>query len=228
MTVALILMLLLPAGDCVVPRAALEKAVESYLRGRMTSGRCETVIEFRSVPDDLKVSRNPYAIRVTETNHPRVAGNLSVPVEIGVAGKTEVRCIVSVRVRTFDSVLVAARQLGRHETLDDAAVRKERIETTDVKDAIAPQMTELAGKRTKRIIKTGTILTDDMLQQVPEVRQGSMVMLVVKGRNFSFSTDAMVKQDGMRGEQVLVQRVGGSARVRATVVDANTVEMRIQ
>jgi flagella basal body P-ring formation protein FlgA len=228
MTFALILMLLLPAGECLVPRSALETAVDGYLRSRVTAGLCETVIEFRSVPDALKASRPEYTIRVTETNHARIAGNLSVPVEVRVAGRTEVQAIVSVRVRTFDSVYVAARQIGRHELLDPSSIRRDRIETTDVKEAIVPSVTDLDGKRAKRIIKAGTILTGTLLQNVPDIRQGAMVTLLVKGKNFSFSTDAMAKQDGMKGDHVFVQRMGSGARVLATVLDANTVEMRIQ
>jgi flagella basal body P-ring formation protein FlgA len=67
-----------------------------------------------------------------------------------------------------------------------------------------------------------------MTSPIPDVLQGSTVTLVVRGRNFTFSLEAVAKGDGMKGEPVTVQRAGSLTRVHATVVDQRTVEMKVE
>lgn len=222
------LLLVLLGTSSVVPRAAFERVVEQYIRTRLAKTPTDVAVEFRSVPDGLQVGRSDYALRVSESVATELRGNISLPVELVVAGHVEHQCIVSIKVRTFDSVFVAARQLGRHDVITPADIRRERIETTSLRGTLLLTLSDLVGLRTKRIVKAGSVLTDESTQTIPDVLQGAAVTLIVKGRNFCFSLDAVVKEDGMRGQQVTVQRTGSSARVQATVISQNSVEMRIQ
>jgi flagella basal body P-ring formation protein FlgA len=223
-----LLLVLLHGTSSIVPRAAFERVVEGYIRTRLAKTPTDVAVEFRSIPDGLQVGGSDYALRVSESAATELKGNISLPVEIVVAGHVEQRCIVSVKVRTFDSVFVAARQLGRHDVISPVDIRRERIETTSLKGALVLTLSAPAGLRTKRITKAGSVLTNESTQTIPDVLQGSAVTLIVKGKNFWFSLDAVAKEDGMKGQQVTVQRAGSSARVQATVINQNRVEMKIQ
>jgi flagella basal body P-ring formation protein FlgA len=150
-----------------------------------------------------------------------------LPVEVVVDGRQEYSCMVSVKVRVFDTVLVAGRQLGRHEHITSPDVRRVRIETTELRGIALRSEKELAGLRSTRIINAGSVLTEDIVESVPDVLRGSTVRLVVRGRNFRLSVEAVAKEDGMRGKEIIVQRIGSATRVHATVLDQRTVEMTV-
>ena len=215
-------------GVRLVSQDEIEHAVERYIRERYRGSTSEVNVEFRSVPRDMAARGGRFTLRIPESTGMPLVGNFSVPVEVVSQGRVEHRCIVSVKVRTFDTVLVAARQLGRHENLKSSDVRREKLETTSLKSVPLREDRQLVGLRTTRIINAGCVLTGDLTQAVPDVLQGSPVTLLVKGRNFRLSLDAVAKEDGVRGRHVMVQRVGGTARLQATVLDPKTVEMRVQ
>jgi flagellar basal body P-ring formation protein FlgA len=228
MVLVTLLLVVLSGVSSVVPRSAFERVVEQYIRARLPKTATEVAVEFRNVPDGLQVEGYEYALRVSESTASELKGNISLPVEIVVAGRVEHQCIVSIKVRTFDSVLVAARQLGRHESITSGDIRPERVETTALKGVPLRSVADLVGLRTKRIVRAGSVLTNEITQTIPDVLQGSAVKLIVKGKNFCFSVDAVAKDDGVKGQLVTVQRAGSSARVQATVMNQNSVEMRIQ
>jgi flagella basal body P-ring formation protein FlgA len=176
----------------------------------------------------LTIRGRNHDVRVSESVTEIRPGNFSLPIELLADGRVEQHCIVSVKVRTYDSVLVATRQLGRHENLTSEDVRKERVETTSLRGEALTRTDQLEGVRTSRILSSGTVLTSDLTEPVPLVVQGSQVVLIVQGQGVRFSTDAIARQDGRRGERIMVQRAGSSARLQAMVIDAKTVQMVIQ
>lgn len=224
----LIVLCELLGGACLVPRAEIEHAVEQYIQDRYRGSTSDVHVEFRSVPEGVAVRGRDFTLRVPESAIPTLSGNVSLPVEVFLQGRVDRQFIVSVKVRTFDTVLVAVRQLGRHENLTVQEARRLRMETTDLKGIPLMRNDQLAGLRTTRIINAGSVLTNDLAQPVPDVLQGSAVRIVVKGRNFKLSLDGVARGDGVIGQQVMVQRMGSTARVQATVLDSKTVEMQVQ
>ena len=215
-------------GETTITRSEIQSVAEQFIRSRILRSHAEMTVEFRSVPDQLTIRGDSHEVRVPESVTDIRAGNFSLPVELLADGRVGQHCIVSVKVRTYDSVLIATRQLGRHENLTSEDVRKERVETTSLRSEALTRTEQLEGVRTSRILSSGTVLTSDLTEPVPLVAQGSPVVLIVRGHSVMFSTDAIARQDGMKGDRIMVQRTGSSARLHAEVVDAGTVQMIIQ
>jgi flagella basal body P-ring formation protein FlgA len=64
-----------------------------------------------------------------------------------------------------------------------------------------------------------------MFEYMPLVRQGSVVTLVVKTGAVLVRTAAIVREDGLAGERIRVQKLGSPELFSARVVDAETVEL---
>lgn len=216
-----------PVDVSTISRSEIENVVEQFIRTRSVHSAMEMIVEFRSVPERMVVAGRGYGVRVSESAVRVRAGNFSLPVEVVVDGRVDQRCIVSVKVRTFDSVLVTSAQLGRHEVLTPDMVRRRRVETTSLNGVPLTELKQLDGIRSSRVLSQGTVLTSDLTEPVPAVAQGSPVTLIVQGTNVRFSMAAIARQDGRKGERVSVQRSGSSARLHAVVVDDTTVQMTI-
>jgi len=226
--VLLIILWQMTGGGWKIPQADIERVVKQHIHCHYRGSLSDVNIEFRSVPGGLVARDRNYTVRVAALPAQAWSGAVSFPVEVVSRGRVDEKGMVSVRVRTFDTVLVAARQLGKHDNLAGADIRRERIETTELRGDPLTGHNALADLRTRRIVSAGSVLTKELVEQVPDVFQGSPVTLIVRGRNFRLTLDAVAREDGVKGGRVSVQRKGNNACVRATVLDQTTVEMVVQ
>jgi flagellar basal body P-ring formation protein FlgA len=80
-----------------------------------------------------------------------------------------------------------------------------------------------AGKRTKRFLPQGTVLSGGMLEPLPAVRGGSAVTVIVRGGSIRLTASGIARQDGWVGDMIDVQRTHSHERVRARVIDDKSV-----
>jgi flagella basal body P-ring formation protein FlgA len=143
------------------------------------------------------------------------------------AKRVERRLPVSVTVRRFGPVVVAARPLERHAVLTAADVRLERMETTMLQSGYCTAPDALTGKRLKRMFAEGSVLYSGTCELVPLIHQGDLVTLIVRAGSVVLSARATAKQDGSKGEMINVQREGTHDRIKASVLDRGIVEALI-
>ena len=88
--------------------------------------------------------------------------------------------------------------------------------------SVEPLAAELAGKRLKRRMKAGQILTDDCLESPPLIERGEEITLIVHYKNIIVGCPGKAWQNGRLGEKILVRNQYGK-NLTGTVQDANTV-----
>ncbi len=204
---------------------AIRDAVERYIQDRWAGTGSNVAVEFRSVPDSISVAGMPCTLRVDDGGAHQLRGKSTVMVEAISAGSVERRIAVSVTVRTFGSVLVASRQLDRHQRLTPGDVRLETLETTTLSNDVLTSPDQMVNMRTKRIIAIGSVLTGSMTEQLPVVGQGEVVKLQVRSRSVLLSMQAVAKEDGRPGNVITVQKMGSHDRIKARVIGPGAVEI---
>lgn len=217
----------LSADTLVVSRSEIERAVMEYVERHVSSPNKEVSVEFRSVPENVPVSSSGYRVRVAVELPTRTKGNLSLPVEIVRGERVERRVIVSIKVRLFGLAAVSARHIDRHTQLGSDDVRWQRLELTSLPSDVVTDAAKLAHVRTKRILSEGTLLTENMVEPLPQVEQGAIVTVQARANNVIVSSKAVAKEDGWTGRFVTVQKVGSHQRLRAKVIKERTVELAI-
>jgi flagella basal body P-ring formation protein FlgA len=215
-----ILLLLQPGDDCGV---RVREAVEGFVRERLPG--VTVLVEFRSMPD--LQSGDSTSVRIPLDMPLGMKGNISIPIELVSRGNVEARGIVSVKVRTFERVLVAARAILKGESPSAAEVIQQTVETTMLTSDLIVHMEELQNMRACRIVGAGNLLHRNAFEAVPIVHANDRLLLRVKAGKILLSTTCTARQDGRKGEQIDVRGAGMSGTVRATVVDAKTVEFTL-
>lgn len=228
MTAFLIIMTLW-FGDTmtVVKPEALKRAVEEYVRDQYRGSAQTIIVEFRSLPNEIAVSDAAYSFRVAPEGSARLSGNVSLPVEIVVKDKVERRVLVSFKVRTFANVVMASKQMQQHAFITKDNVEIQTVETTLLPQDIITSFEMLTEKRSSRIISHGSILRESMIEAVPLIQQNETVTLVVKSKGVEVTTKALAKQDGRRGEFILVQKMETRETLKAKVVNNKLVQLDI-
>jgi flagella basal body P-ring formation protein FlgA len=201
----------------------IKQMVTQYIHAAGPPSADEVVVEFRSVPVDISVSREKYELRVATDGLPVLRGNVSLPVEVVCGGATEKRFVVSVKIRRFGNVLFAAKQLSRHAQVGEEDILVQKAETTTLPADILRQPGQLQGKRTSRIVSNGSVICGSMLEAPPLVTPEDRVNLIVRTKSVTVSVDAVAKEDGRLGEIVTVERRGVRGRLKAKVVNEKTV-----
>lgn len=122
-------------------------------------------------------------------------------------------------------VVVAARPLERHQVIepDDLAVQPVRITDAGTRYARSPQA--LVGKRVARSVARGTALPQSLVEEVPVIRRGDRVSLIVENGALRITALGQAKEDGYLGRPVAVLNLSSKTVVYGEAVDASTVRV---
>lgn len=215
------------AGDATrsVEEDEIKSVVQQYVQSRLGSSSQEVRVEFRSIPNRILNIPKDARLHVVTESVPDLQGNVILPVEVVHADRVVHTFLVSLRVRTFGQVLVAAETMGKHQQGSAIPVVIEQRETTTLPPDVLTSPEQLQGKRTRQFIRRGAVLRQSMFESQPLIRQGSVVTLVVKTGAVLVRTAAIVREDGLAGDRIRVQKLGSHEVFSARVVDAETVEL---
>jgi flagella basal body P-ring formation protein FlgA len=202
--------------------------VERHIYEKTGASRQELVVEMRGRLPKLVVSSGDYEVRVAGSAAHQFKGYVSIPIEVVCGGRVEQTANISVRIRTFGTVLVTGRLLPRHHDLAGEDVIPQHMETTSLPDDIMTDRLAIGGMRTVRMISNNCVLSRSMLESTPLVRRDDRVTLAVRSDKTVVTVQAIAKQDGRLGEVITLQKIDAYDQYRGKVVGVHAVEICLQ
>lgn len=206
-----------------VSGAAVRQAVASYIRESLPSS-LETSIEFEHLRKSYSVGYEKCRLVVASANSVAMKGLVTFLVRArGVSGEKGFTQVipVTVRIRTFQKVLVSAQTINPHSTVARDEVTSVRTETTNIQNPVT-ELSQLKGKWTTCWIQAGKPLTFGMFAVQPVIKQGQDITIIYRTRNITVSDQGSALQDGRMGEIIRVANEYRQ-RLRAKVVGRNKV-----
>ena len=122
-------------------------------------------------------------------------------------------------------VWTAARNIERGQRITDGLVRRERVELRRQRRNAIEDVDQLRGKRAKRSIRAGQVLTATMLEGIPVVKRGDPVIIIAQSGSLLIRAIGKALQAGGVGETVQVENTSTRRRVHAQVIDSRTVRV---
>jgi flagella basal body P-ring formation protein FlgA len=208
-----------------VPGSALRAAVDTFALGIAPGPGRTCAVECRALPESIRVPSGTIRVRVEGSATPVLRAHVPLVIEISVDGATVRRIIVSAFIRTWATVLCAARPLDARATVSEGDVREEKVETTTWNRRPLEDVARLAGLRTRRMIAEGTPLSEDMMEPVPLVVHGAPVTLRATSGGVTVSVPAVALEDGAAGSIITVRAAHAHERFRARVAGPGIVEV---
>ena len=172
--------------------------------------------------------RCPPGELVCETELPkdiRYGGLNPVYVKVYVNGVLFRRTICYYELHVYGEMLVAARDLRLEQVLTDADIRLEEHEVEKASEFYLEDPALVVGRVPTRVIRSGTPLTDNMLQNPVVIEVGSPVEIVTNHKGIRVKTGGIAMQKGRVGKIIRVRNALSSKILRARVIDATTVEV---
>lgn len=212
----------------IVDEQEIKKVVEQFVYSKLDTSKEKISIEYRSVPSKVLNIPKEATLRVVAEQHTDLRNGVLLPVEVSCNDRVEHTFLVSLKIRRYARVLIASAKIEKRDLGELIAATEEMMETTTLPPDVITNHDKLKGRRAKRIVKQGTVLTESMFEKIPTVSQGSTVTLLVKTKSVVIKAKAIVREDGGTGDIVEVQKAGTGDRFKARVVDEHTVEMLVQ
>lgn len=199
-------------------RDAVEQAIRTALAGssvREEEGAKDVLtpqveIGFGDLPD-LQVPVGVVAIRVAPFQR-RPSGSVIASVQVAVDGRPVRTIPVRASVQVLEPVLVLKETLPRHTPLAPEFITVERRDERSVPAGVLRSPSQLDGMRTARYLRAGSILSEGVIEPVPDVAAGDTVRILAQVGVVKVMAEGVLLADGRIGDRVPVKN-GGSGEV---------------
>ena len=150
-------------------------------------------------------------------------GLFSVMVTITDNGEAVEQGQVRMKIRRYADVLTAGDRFRRHDIIGAEGVVLKRMDVTSLIDKPLTALDQLTGKRAKRNINRGAILTTAAMEAVPDIEKGREVRIVYADGLCQVLTTGVVMQTGMAGDYIKVKNKTSGKIIVARVIDDTAV-----
>ncbi len=171
----------------------------------------------------VKAPKNYRSIKLKENENINIIGKTAyVPIiSTDKRGKKK-RTTLSVRVKIYDDVFVAIKDVKKREELQAADFQLLEKDISSVHGHIVLSLGEVLGKRADRFIRKGDILTTESFENMPVVFPGDRLSANSIVGHVQISFSAIAKQEGGIGDIIRI-KTSKNEIFKAEVIDYKNV-----
>lgn len=204
-------------------RAALESAIQQYVQSRYVDSQIR--VELLFLPDQLPHIRDG-AMRVSCRKRGDLVGRTLFTVSYQNADGTWHSLQVWAAIRRYQSVLVLTRSIPKHHVITPEDIKVELREAIWPRNETPAARTDVIGKRSKRRLSRGRILTLAMIESVPLIERGQRLNMHVVMKNLSIIIPTIAYESGGKGDMIKVKNPKTKKFYRAQIIDAENVLLK--
>ncbi len=206
------------SGFRIIPAETITRRVNALITHHYHQSHIRFHIEWLSPPTDWKVESQVDSIAILSPPQQRWRGNTTFNLVAYAAGQILRRRTLSLRIRTFQRVLVLQQAIPRGHPIFAQMLTPQERETTFLKGepliSISPADTLYA----RRNIQPGKVLTRQDVRFSLLVRRGETTTLIYQTTHIKIIVQALALADAGEGETIWFIRPENRKRLRATVV----------
>ncbi len=163
-------------------------------------------------------------IKVESISRIPTKGTIPLRFIIFIDGKECERRNIPFRTEIIKEVIVTDREIEMNKIIEpeDLSIAKCDI---GINCQFFVEKTSILGKRAKRKIPCGTIITSDMIEDSPVIKQGDLVTIVIESSKFRITVLGKAKENGKIGQFIKVANTITMKEVVARVLDDKTVQV---
>lgn len=132
---------------------------------------------------------------------------------------------VTADVRVEMDVVAISHPLKKYEIIKEDDLYTKKIAFYDLSGNLVFDPKAVVGKRTKRFVKPGTPITEEMIEEAPVVKKGERVIIIVEARGLMITAVGEARMDGARGKMIEVINSDSKKRIYAEVLDPGRVRV---
>jgi len=142
-------------------------------------------------------------------------------------GKFQKELGLQVRARTFQNVVIMREYVKRRERLHETDLTSVRLETTRMADGFFTDFADLSGMRAKKSLTVDETLTKNKVEPIPMVLRGGRIEIHFTKGGLKVVMPGILRQDGGKGDIVLVKCLETSRTYRARIISPKVVNVEL-
>ncbi len=183
----------------------------------------EVILQFNELPASIQIDPSNWHMKVSKRCGKVKRGANSIEVAVFSNESLIKKFVTSVRLKTFDNMVVADLQLNKSTRISEDRVSIQRIETTNIKRMFFSSLENVFNLQTKKIIQRGKPIFSDMVELPFLVARGDILKIVVKLKNLEVSAKGKALQGGRIGDVIRVENLSTHKKLVATIQNKKTV-----
>ncbi len=189
---------------------SFDSQLKSYLQNKFAAYEKFEYQVIQSPKDFFKIEIN------TEKNFRLVKNYAYVPIKIYDKQNSSSLSVLTVRVKLYKTILVSVKNISQNEPLD-LSLFETKLDDVSLYEDRTVNSHEIKNKRSKVLVKSGTVLTKELMEEIPLINKGDKVVIHAGKDGVDISVDAISRQDGCAGDVISVQ--SNNKIFKAKVID---------
>jgi len=202
----------------------ITQAVE-YIKTRVPWAGDTLVVEAKASPQDIVLPYGNVEIVFKMDNRPRRYGVQSILAEIKLDGATRRVISLTSYLRVMADVVHSSRDVPSGAILGEDDLEMSKVDLVMLRPGAYSTKSELIGKQVIRALSRGDLITHSTVADIPDIKAGDVVSIVVQGNGYQLSATGKALEKGYEGESIRVLNVNSKKILDAIVVDSGTVEV---
>lgn len=128
-------------------------------------------------------------------------------------------------VRVEMEVVALSHPFKKNQIIREDDLYMKKIGLFDLSGSLLLDPGAVIGKRVKRFIKPGTLLTEEMIEEAPLVKKGDRVAIIVESGTLTITASGEARMDGAKGRIIEVINSDSKKKIYAEVLDSGRVKV---
>lgn len=220
-------------GSLVFPKEAKRFITEDWIRDAITHYVEEQIpwaedhikVDLIGPTERIFLSDGKIEYNITLLDNRGPLGRRAFQIDFKLDGVDHRMLKATADVRVEMDVVALSHPLKRHEIISKDDLYMKKIAFYDLSGNLLFDPETAIGKRAKRFIKPGTLLTEEMIEEAPLIKKGERVIIVVEGKGIMITAVGEARMDGARGKIIEVINSDSKKRIFAEVLDSGRVKV---
>ena len=208
--------------------AELAKRAAALLADSLTNNeniKSEILFEFNQNAE-INIALGDFEVELGRIEARQLRGRVVVPlVVVQQNGEKRTRVSLNALVKITADVVVAAKDIARHEKIAPFNLEMRRLDITSLQGTPLFEMPKTDDYMVIGAIRKGAVITNRHVAPKPIVEQGSPVRMTTGAGRVSVAVWGRARQSGGIGDIIAVENIESNKIVRAKIVSAGLVEI---
>ncbi|MHB8931316.1 MAG: flagellar basal body P-ring formation chaperone FlgA [Melioribacteraceae bacterium] len=173
----------------------------------------------------IQAPKNYSRIEISDDRKSRLDKNyFYLPVKIYDNKNFASLSLLTIRVKLYKNVFSASREIKRNENLLPNMFEVKMADVSLYGDNVVNVTEDISNYRSRVLVRTGTILSEEIIEPIPAVNKGDKVVLHTGGLGVDVSIDVTARQDGSVGDVISVYS-NGNKFYKGKIVDKSNLTL---
>ena len=156
-------------------------------------------------------------------------GNVIFPIQISNAsGEALIKIFARAKVEIFKEMVCSANQISRGQRIEMADLKLEERDVALLPNQYYSDLVQVISSEAKTIIPKNSTIFGWMIKEIPMIRRGAQVRLVVKADNLLVKAQGVALEDGYLNKEVKVKRSESNKILIGLVSSPGEVEVNLK